>query len=304
MSRGFLLVLLSALCFSTKAIFAKLGYASGADALQMLSLRMGFALPVFLLLLWREERRAAAPITFRQFGALATLGVLGYYLSSLLDFLGLEIISASLERLVLFLYPTLAVALSAVIDRRWPRPVAWLSLTLCYGGMAVSLGEVHASSGQWLGILLVFGSTLTYAVYLTGVERWVPTLAPSRITAWAMTVSCLAILLHAGLGGTIGKSMPHAAIGWGAVMAAVSTVAPSLLLSFGIRRIGAGAAGIASSLGPVSTILLANLFLHEHLTPRQGIGGALVIAGVAVLGLRTREDSVRIPPDAKNTEPS
>ena len=104
-----------------------------------------------------------------------------------------------------------------------------------------------------------------------------------------MTVSCLAILLHAGLGGTIGKSLPRAAIGWGAVMAAVSTVAPSLLLSFGIRRIGAGAAGIASSLGPVSTILLANLFLHEHLTPRQGIGGTLVIAGVAVLGLRTRE---------------
>jgi len=132
----------------------------------------------------------------------------------------------------------------------------------------------------------------------------VPTLAPSRITAWAMTVSCLAILLHAGLGGTIGKSMPHAAIGWGAVMAAVSTVAPSLLLSFGIRRIGAGAAGIASSLGPVSTILLANIFLHEHLTWRQGVGGALVIAGVAVLGLRTREDSVKIPPDAKNAEPS
>jgi len=289
MNKGFLLVLLSALCFSTKAIFAKLGYAAGADALQMLALRMGIALPVFLLLLAHEERKAARPLAGREIVSVAALGILGYYLSSLLDFLGLEHVSASLERLVLFLYPTLAVAISASLDRRLPPKAVWGSLLLCYGGMAVSLGEIRATSSQWWGILLVFGSTLTYAVYLTGVERWVPRLAPSRITAWAMTVSCLCILLHSGLSGSFGKPVPTAAIGWGAVMALVATIAPSLLLSSGIRRIGAGPAAVASSLGPVSTILLANIFLHERLTARQGVGAALVIGGVALLGLRGRK---------------
>lgn len=288
MNKGFLLVLLSALCFSTKAIFAKLGYAAGADALQMLGLRMAFALPVFLVLLVREERCATRPLSRREFVSLAALGLLGYYLSSLLDFLGLQYVSASLERLVLFLYPTLAVILGASLDRKLPPPIVWGSLLLSYGGMALSLGEVHATSAQWLGIVLVFGSTLTYAVYLTGVERWVPKLAPSRITAWAMTISCLAVLLHSGLSGSFSKPMPTAAYGWGAIMALVSTIAPSLLLSFGIRRIGAGPAAIASSLGPVSTILLANLFLGEVLTWRQGIGGLLIIAGVLLLGVRTR----------------
>jgi drug/metabolite transporter (DMT)-like permease len=164
--------------------------------------------------------------------------------------------------------------------------------------MAISLGDVHATKGQWLGILLVFGSTLTYAVYLTGVERWVPRLAPSRITAWAMTVSCLAVLLHSGLGGSFAKTLPAAAFGWGAIMAVVSTIAPSLLLSFGIRRIGAGPAAIASSLGPVSTILLANLFLHESLTWRQGVGAAFIISGVLLLGIRSGKGHEKVDPNA------
>lgn len=285
MNKGFLLVLLSALCFSTKAVFAKLGYAAGSDALQMLGLRMAFALPFFLLLLVREERKADRRLTRRELVAVVALGVLGYYLSSLFDFLGLQVVTASLERLVLFLYPTLTVLVSAVLDRRLPHRVTWASLLLCYGGMAVSLGDVHADSSQWWGILLIFGSTLTYAAYLIGIERWVPRLPPSRMTVWALTVSCLCVLLHSTLVGSFTKSVPSAAIGWGAVMALVSTLFPTLLLSSGIRRIGAGPAAIAGSLGPVSTILLANVFLHERLTVRQGLGALFIIGGVMLLGL-------------------
>lgn len=285
MNKGFLLVLLSALCFSTKAVFAKLGYAAGSDALQMLGLRMGFALPFFLLLLVREERKAESRLTRRELVAVIALGILGYYLSSLLDFLGLQVVTASLERLVLFLYPTLTVLASAVLDRRFPPRITWISLLLCYGGMAVSLGDVHASSAQWWGILLIFGSTLTYAAYLIGIERWVPRLPPSRMTVWALTVSCLCVLLHSTLVGSFTKPIPTEAIGWGAIMALVSTLVPTLLLSSGIRRIGAGHAAIAGSLGPVSTIVLAYLFLGEQLTVRQGIGALFIIGGVMLLGL-------------------
>lgn len=286
MDKGFLLVLLSALCFSTKAVFAKLGYAAGSDALQMLALRMAIALPAFLWLLVREERRAKSRPTLREIGLLVLLGVLGYYLSSLLDFLGLELVPASLERLVLFLYPALAVLLGALLDRRLPPRPVWAALGLCYAGLAVSLGGLPAAGGHWKGLLLVFGSTLTYALYLVGVERWTPALRASRVAAWAMTVSCLCVLAHAGAAGVYGRSVPAAAWGWGSTMAVVSTVIPTILLSMGIRRIGAGPAAIASSLGPVSTIVLARIFLHEHLDLQQGAGAALVIGGVLLLGAR------------------
>jgi drug/metabolite transporter (DMT)-like permease len=292
MNKGFLLVLLSALCFSTKAIFAKLGFATGADAMQMLGLRMGFALPVFLGLLWRAERKAARLPNRRQILSLVALGVFGYYLSSLLDFLGLQQVTASLERLVLFLYPTLAVLFGAIIDRRLPSTAVWISLGLCFLGLTVSVGDVRYTDAQWLGIVLVFGSAITYAVYLTGIERWVGDVSPSRITAWSLSVSCLAVLAHCALAGTFHRPLPPAAIGWGATMAVVCTIFPTLLLSFGIRRIGAAPAAIASSLGPVFTITLASITLGERLTIGQLAGAVLVVAGVAYLGMAKKVPTV------------
>ena len=285
---GLLLTVIAAVAFSAKAIFVKLAYRYHVDAVTLLMLRMAFALPFFIAIAWREEKRAVMRLSGRQIAALIGLGMIGYYLAALFDFIGLQYISAGLERMVLFAYPTLTVMLGLVLFGQKPPRYAPLALLLSYAGIALAVAhEVRLSEGHVaLGTALVFASAMAYALYLVGSGHMIGQLGTARFTAHAMVVSALAVIAQFLLTrDTALLVQPLPVYVLALVMAVISTVLPAFLMSAGIRRIGAGTAAMAASVGPVSTIVLAALILGEPITVLQLAGLLLVLAGVGLIGM-------------------
>ncbi|MBI4754030.1 MAG: DMT family transporter [Betaproteobacteria bacterium] len=288
---GLAFAVLGAVGFSFKAILVKLAYGHGVDAVTLLALRMGFSLPFFLLLGAVGGRRAAAPLTRRDGLGLLGLGVFGYYLASFLDFLGLQHISAGLERLILFLNPAIVIVLSALFLARPVTRRALLSLLLCYAGVGLAVAHdvrVAGDAGEvLLGCALVFGSAVSYAIYLMGNGALVGRLGATRVTAWATTVASLLcigqFLLMRPLPALV---LPWQVYGLSALMAVFSTVLPVWLMAEAIRRIGATPVALTGTLGPVITIFLGWLMLGESVGLAQIFGAGLVIGGVAVMARR------------------
>lgn len=287
-SFGMAFALLGAVGFSFKAILVKLAYPYGVDPVGLLALRMAFALPFFLLMGWKAERRASFSLARRDLVALFGLGVFGYYLASYLDFLGLQYITAALERLILFVYPTLVILLSAAFLGKPVTRRALAALCLCYAGIGLALTHDLKIAGDaadvLLGSALVFGSALSYALYLMGNGEVVGRLGSARVTAWASTVACIfcigQLLLTRPLANLI---LPWQVYGLSLAMAMFSTVLPVWLVSEAIRRIGAGPVALAGTSGPVVTMFLAWMLLDESIGPVQLLGAALVIVGVLVM---------------------
>jgi drug/metabolite transporter (DMT)-like permease len=249
---------------------------------------MAFALPFFLVAAVATSRgRTALPRA--ELGKIVVLGVLGYYLASVLDFYGLVHISAGLERLILFVYPTLVVLMSALwfkvaITRR-----TLLALALTYGGVLLAVKTETAGArgpDMWLGVAMIFGCALSYAAYLVGSGRLIPRVGSLRFTALAMIVSTAAMMVHFWLVG--GRFVGHAPIVYlhGLLLGLVCTVLPVFLLAEGIRRIGAGPSAIIGAVGPVSTIALAHWLLGEPVHLIQALGTALVLVGATVVARR------------------
>ena len=295
---GSTLIVLGAVCFSAKSIFVKLAYARGAqvDAITLMTLRMLIALPFFLgVALWHHGD-GTGNHSRRDWLALAGLGVMGYYLASLLDFMGLAYISAGLERLILFLYPTFVVLLTALIHRRPIEGMQGLSLAVSYAGIALVYGAqaTAASSDLTLGALLVLGSALAFAVYMTLSGHYIPRFGSRRFTAWSMSVACGVTIGHFLASRPLAiLAVPEDVLALAAVLALISTVLPAFLVNAGIRRIGADRAAIIGTVGPVSTLALAALVLDETLTGLQIMGAALVIGGVALASMRKTNDNRR-----------
>ena len=285
---GLLLALVGAVGFSFKAILVKLAYVHGVDAETLLALRMIFALPGFLVMAWFGSRHAPAPLGRRDWGVLALLGFLGYYLASYLDFLGLDYITAALERLILFAYPALVIVLSALF---LGKPLTLRSigaLALCYLGVALAVAHDFQVIGDahdvLIGSALVFGSALAYALYLMGNGQVVGRLGAARVAAYASSVACvLAIAQFLWLRPLGALVQPWQVIALAAAMALLSTVLPIWCVSEAIRRIGAGPVALTGSLGPVVTLLLGTLLLDEPFGAIQLLGAALVIGGVLVM---------------------
>ncbi len=286
---GSAFVFLAAIGFSAKAVMVKLAYSYPVDATTLLALRMVFSVPFFLgLALWSGADKGAARLVRRDWLLIAALGFVGYYLASFLDFLGLERISAGLERLILFLYPTLVILLSALLFRRPIRPREVLALLLSYAGIAlVFLHDVSlARSGVASGAALVFASALAYAVYLIGSGHAIARVGATRFTAYAMTAACGASILQFAVTHHLtALRLPLRVYGLGLAMAIFSTVLPAFLMSAGIRRIGAGRASLVGAVGPVATLFLAYVFLGESLSLIQLQGAALVLAGALIVSL-------------------
>jgi len=289
-----MLAALAAIGFSFKAILVKLAYPYGVDAITLLALRMIFSLPFFVALLASPMARGGVRLTGRDAATLLALGILGYYLSSFLDFLGLQYISAGLERLILFLYPTLVVLLSALLFRKPVTRRAVLALLLCYAGIGLAvLHDVHIVTDQaqvWLGAALVFGSAVSYALYLIGNGQAVARIGAARLTAWASIVACVAciaqFLLMRPWSALV---LPWQVYGLSVAMALFSTVLPVYLVSEAIRRIGAGPASLIGSLGPVVTIFLGWLMLDERISAYQLAGAALVMSGVVIISQKSAD---------------
>lgn len=287
---GALYAFIAAVAFSAKAILVKLAYVYSVDAVTLLTLRMLFALPFFIVMaVWAARRESAVNITRRDWGVLALLGVLGYYLASLLDFIGLLYISASLERLVIFLYPTLVVVLSAVYFKRRITGHVAVALLLSYTGIALVFAhDVNLDQKDIiLGGALVFTSILVYAIYLIGSGGIIARLGSARFTGYAMTISCAVVSVHFGVVNPVTALVqPMQVYGLALAMAIFSTVLPALLLSEGIRRIGVDKTSVIGSIGPVATLVLAYLFLGESMSTMQMFGAVLVLTGVLFVSLQ------------------
>ena len=286
---GSIFAALAAIGFSAKAILVKLAYASSVDAVTPLAIRMAFSVPFFIAVaLWSRRNARAIPLQRRDWFAVLALGLIGYYLSSLLDFSGLQYISAGLERLILFLYPTMVVLLSAALFKRRIGRREIFALALSYAGIVLVFAHDLRTpqDGFLLGAALVFASTLTYSIYLVSAGHIIARIGVMRFTAYAMVVASIATFLQFALTHPASALvLPLRVYALGFIMAIVSTVLPVFMLSSGIRLIGAGRTALIGSIGPVATIFLAHWILGESLAMQQMGGAALVLSGVMAISL-------------------
>jgi drug/metabolite transporter (DMT)-like permease len=288
---GVALAILAALGFSFKAIFVKLAYmAAPVDAVTLLSLRMVFSLPVFL---WvgSHSSRSAPPLTRRDWLMLTVLGLLGYYGASLLDFIGLRYITAGLERLILFTYPTLTILIGVLFMGQPLERREVGSLVLSYAGIALAFAHDLELSGNSASVLLgaafVFASSLSYAFYLAGSAPMIHRLGAARFTALAMLVSTAATQAHFfAVQPLSALSQPPLIYAYGIGMALFSTVLPVFMQSAAIRRIGSSRAVLIGTLGPVLTIFFGWWLLGEPLSLSQTAGAGLVLTGVWLVSRR------------------
>ena len=283
---GLLMAGLGAIFFSTKAIFAKLLYQHGVDGVDVIALRMLLSLPVFLLILILSWGRGSR-LRWHEYAQVMLLGVIGYYGSSTLDFVGLEFVSAGLERQILFLTPTLTLMLGMLVYRRriGRRQVA--SMLLAYAGIVLVFWHDTQLGGDniVLGAVLVFAAALLYAVYLLLSGELVQRVGALRLVALAMIgASVISLLQFAVLRAPL-SLLEQTPTVWGLslLMATVATILPVFLTMFAIARIGAETTSQASMLGPVSTLFLAWWFLSEPITVLQIAGTLLVLAGIWLL---------------------
>lgn len=276
--------------FSAKAIMVKLAYRYDADVLTVLLLRMVFALPVYLFIAYRiSGKKEAYRMTTRDYGWLFMLGFVGYYAASYFDFYGLKFISASLERLILFVYPTLVILITWLVLKRKPTRLQVWAIIITYSGIFLAFADnlEMTGNGFWKGAVLIFLSAFTYALYIIGSGSMIPRIGPVRFTAYVMLVSCILVILHYSImNGTEVLRQPWQVYVLGFAMAIVSTVIPSFLISEAIKRMGASNFAIYGSLGPISTIILAIIFLGEKLDFFQIVGTIVVIAGVSIINLK------------------
>jgi len=288
---GTLMVVVAAVAFSGKAVIIKLAYRYGVDALTLLALRMAFSAPLFLLLsIWASRSTAAAPVGASDAAKIVVLGIIGYYLASYFDFLGLQYVTAALERLLLFIHPTFVVLLSAALFARRITRRDVVAIVLSYLGIfAVFANELTTQPGNvLLGSFWILLSALLYAAYLIGGGRLVARVGSLRFASYAGLVSSVAVLVHFAVASDIAliATQPAPVYWLSILMALVSTVLPIVLTSEAIRRIGASHASIVGSVGPVATIFLGAIFLAEPITAVQLGGAALVLAGVLAISLK------------------
>jgi drug/metabolite transporter (DMT)-like permease len=305
MRLGMLAVAASAVLFSAKAVFIKLCYAHGTAPVALMTLRSLFCLPFFLgmaVYSGLKGRGKVAPLSPRDLASVAGLGLLGFYVSGLCNMTGLQYVSAGMERMILYVYPTLVVLFSSWALRKPLAAGLVAPLVLSYAGVALSFGaEAFAGGGSrpFLGGGLIFASAVCYAVFLVIQGRIIHRVGAQRITSYAMLFATGAVLLQFGL--TLGWAdlrQPPVVLLLAGLTAVFCTVAPSYLLAWGVQRIGTGPAAVVSTVGPVSTFVLAVLLLGEKAGLPQILGLCLVIAGGLMLGAGKTLPTAGLPASA------
>jgi drug/metabolite transporter (DMT)-like permease len=282
---GLLLAAAGAIAFSGKAIIVKLAYRYGVDAVTLIMYRMLFALPLFAALAWWAGR-GKPPLTRRDALVISGLGFSGYYLASYLDFLGLQYISASLERLILYLNPTLVLLFGVLFFGQKVRAAQLLALAVSYAGVLLVFGHELTITGPHtaLGAALVFGSAVSYAVYLVYSGQEVQRLGALRLTGWATLVACVLCLLQFLLLRPLSAAVvAPEVLGLSVLNATLCTFAPVVMVMLAIERVGATMTAQVGMIGPLSTVLLGVWLLDESLNAWIVAGTALVLLGVGLL---------------------
>ncbi len=289
MAVGLAMGMLGAIGFSGKAIIVKLAYRHGVDTVTFLMLRMLLALPFFMAMVWwTQHRKGAQPVSLGRRDVLGVvwLGFCGYYLASFLDFAGLQYISASLERLILYLNPTLVLLLGIVLYGKRASRHQWIGMAVSYGGVVAVFGHEVSLTGAdvGLGAALVFGSAVSYALYLSYSGELVQRLGALRLVGLASCVACVLCVGQFALLRPLGVlAALDADVWWLSVLnASLCTVLPVVLVMLAIARIGSALASQVGMVGPMSTLAMAALVLDEPLSPWVLAGTALVMTGVFI----------------------
>lgn len=299
-SLGIAFAIAGILAFSFRPIWIKLAYAVPTETghpvspVTLLFLRMVLSLPFFVAIaVWLSRSKEEKPsLTTKDWLAITGLGFVGYYLASFLDFLGLQYVGAGLGRLILFLYPTMVLLLSFVFLRKAPTRRELLALVVCYTGVAFILsnrlgGESIEGRLYLLGVLFIFGSALSYAIYLVAGSQMVKRVGSMRFTAYTMIISTFPAVVQFFLMEPLAAlRLPSAVWVYAIIMATFSTVLPVFLQAEALKRIGASHFALLGALGPLSTALLSVAGLEERFGPLQSLGAALVIAGVLLVSVK------------------
>jgi drug/metabolite transporter (DMT)-like permease len=270
------------IAFSGKAIIVKLAYRYGVDAVTLIMYRMLFALPMFAIMAWWASR-GKEPLSGKDWFGVIGLGFSGYYLASFLDFMGLQYISASLERLILYLNPTIVLILGALLFKRKITRTQAIAMALSYGGVLLVFGHEVSFEGKnvLLGTALVFASAVSYAIYLVYSGEMVKRLGSLRLVGLATSVACLFCIAQFVILKPVSAAVVAPEVIWLSILnATLCTAVPVLLVMMAIERIGAGLAAQTGMIGPMSTIAMGVIFLGEQLNTWIIGGTVLVLLGV------------------------
>ncbi|MFK7899920.1 MAG: DMT family transporter [Cyclobacteriaceae bacterium] len=271
--------------FSAKAVLVKLAYKAEATSMHLLLFRMSFALPFYIIITLFITPKKKNGLTKKHYAWLLFFGLWGYYIASFLDFMGLQYIKAGLERIILFVYPTMVLILSSIfLKKNISKNQLWAIIITYIGVFITFWGELDLQSDSlYLGAGLIFLSALTYAAYLVGSDWLIPSFGVMRFTSYAMIIACLAVISHYLLTDRSDFMIyGNEVYFYGFLMAMFCTIIPSYLVSASIKKLGASTFAVFGSLGPFSTILLAYFFLAETLSWVQVIGAVIVITGVYI----------------------
>jgi drug/metabolite transporter (DMT)-like permease len=293
---GAILVFLGAVFFAGKAILVRYNFIHyHADAVSLLALRMLFSAPFYLVILFFQNRKQedVPKLSRKEWIWMLLIGLVGYYLASIFDFWGLSYVTAAIERIVLFVYPTIVVILSGIFLNKKIQRIQYLALVITYIGVFIAFIpdlQIGMQKNVIIGASLVFLSAFTYALYLMGSGEMIPRVGPQRFTCYAMLISTGMVVIHYWVSVGHGLfSLPMEVYGLSIVMAIFTTVIPSFMISEGIRRIGSSNASIIGSIGPVATIVMASSFLGEKINVWQVIGTIIVLGGVLMISWKGKK---------------
>ncbi|ALJ03763.1 permease [Pseudalgibacter alginicilyticus] len=280
---------LGVVLFSSKAVMVKLAYSYQVDAISILLLRMLFSFPFYVIIAYLYRNSSNKVVVGRQdYFWVVFFGFVGYYLASYFDFVGLTYIKASLERIILFLYPTIVILLNKIFLKHPITKIQIGAIGLTYLGVVISFWDEVAIHGShiYLGGFFILLSAITYASYLVGSGWLIPKFGVMKFTAFAMIVSCICVFIHYSVVSEISLfSFSWEVYFLGFLIAIFATVIPSFLVSASIKIISSSNFAILAGIGPISTIILAAIFLNEVLTLLQFFGAIVVIVGILLISL-------------------
>lgn len=261
-------------------------------------IRMLFSLPFYIVILYFENKKKAVHISQKNWATILVLGIIGYYLAALFDFLGLQYVSANLERIVIFTYPTFVLLMGKLFFKRKILPVQFVAILCCYIGIILAFysdKSLYNTANIGKGCLFILLSSLTYAFYLVNSDTIIKDIGTVRFTCISMIISCLAVLIHfALLHGFAVFHFPIQVYLLGICIAIISTVLPSFLMTNGIRLIGSSNMSIVASIGPIATIILSYFILKEHITLLHISGTLFVLIGVLVISFYGNKSKVAV----------
>lgn len=291
---GAFLVLFAAFCFALKGIFIKLAYRYDIDAISLLTLRMGISFPIYAFFAYRiSSKNDTARLKIKEWVGVAVLGIMGYYIASYFNFWAFNYISAGLERILLFIYPTFVLIINAVFRKKKVTGLQLAALGLTYFGILLAFLQ-NIEPGQQknvaMGASLVILSGLVYALFLVGSDNVIPKVGSQKFTVYAMIAATVPVVLHCFFVNHLQIWHYPPQVYWiGLAMAVFVTVLPTFAITEGIKRVGSGNASIIAAIGPIFTIFLATTILGETISPLQIVGTVLVLLGVLLISWKGKK---------------